>query len=96
MSAYIVFTRIKTLDKRGLQLYWDGIQGTMKGRPIEILAAYGKHEVLEGSPPVEGVVIAKFPDTTSAKEWYSSEAYQNVARHRQSGAIYHGLIVEGV
>lgn len=96
MAAYIVFTRIKTLDQRELQFYWDGIQDTMKGHPIEILAVYGKHEMLEGSPPVEGVVIAKFPDVTSAKEWYGSEAYQNVSRHRQRGAIYHGLIVEGV
>ena len=34
MAAYIVFTRIKTLDQRELQLYWDGIQDTMKGPPF--------------------------------------------------------------
>jgi uncharacterized protein (DUF1330 family) len=26
----------------------------------------------------------------------NSEAYQNIAKHRKLGAIYHGLIVEGV
>jgi uncharacterized protein (DUF1330 family) len=48
MSAYIVFTRIKTLDQKELELYWNGIRDTMKGHPIEVLAAYGKHEMLEG------------------------------------------------
>src|ERR1700756_3861383 len=57
--------------------------------------AYGKHEVLEGDP-IEGIVIAKFPNVKAAKDWYYSEAYQSVAKHRKHGAIYHGLIVEGV
>jgi hypothetical protein len=32
----------------------------------------------------------------AAKDWYYSEAYQSVAKHRKLGAIYQGLIVEGV
>jgi len=67
----------------------------MKGHPIEVLVAYGKHEVLEGDP-IEGIVIAKFPDVKAAKDWYYSEAYQSVVQHRKQGAIYNGLIVEGV
>ena len=95
MSAYIVFTRTKTLDQKELETYWAGIKATMKGHPIEVLVAYGKHEVLEGDP-IEGIVIAKFPTAKAAKDWYCSEAYQSVAKHRQEGAIYQGLIVEGV
>jgi hypothetical protein len=38
----------------------------MKGHPIEVLVAYGKHEVLEGDP-IEGIVIAKFPNVKSRK-----------------------------
>jgi uncharacterized protein (DUF1330 family) len=40
-------------------------------------------------------VIAKFPTVKAAKDWYRSEAYQSVAKHRQKGAIYQGLVVEG-
>jgi hypothetical protein len=47
MSAYIVFTRTKTLDQKELETYWAGIKATMKGHPIEVLVAYGKYEVLE-------------------------------------------------
>ena len=67
----------------------------MKDHPIEVLVADGKHEVLEGDP-IEGMVIAKFPSVKAAKDWYYREAYQNVAKHRKQGAIYHGLVVEGV
>ena len=66
----------------------------MKGHPIEVLVAYGKQEVLEGDP-IEGIAIAKFPNVKAAKDWYS-EAYQSVAEHRKHGAIYNGLVVEGL
>jgi uncharacterized protein (DUF1330 family) len=95
MSAYIVFTREKTLDRTELQIYWDKIKATFKGHPVKVLAAYGHHEVLEGDR-VEGVVIAEFPSFETAKSWYNSAAYQEVRRHRLKGAIYRGLIVEGV
>jgi len=95
MSAYIVFTRTKTIDQKELDTYWAGIRATVNGHPIEVLVAYGKHEVLEGDP-IEGIVIAKFPDVKAAKDWYYSEAYQSVAQHRKQGATYNGLIVEGV
>ncbi len=95
MSTYIVFTRTKTIDQKELEKYWAGIKATMNGHPIELLVAYGKHEVLEGDP-IEGIVIAKFPDVKAGKAWYYSEAYQSVAKHRKHGAVYHGLMVEGV
>ena len=94
MSAYIVFTRTKTIDQKELEKYWAGIKATMKGHPIEVLVAYGKQEVLEGDP-IEGIAIAKFPNVKAAKDWYS-EAYQSVAEHRKHGAIYNGLVVEGL
>src|SRR5579863_1749341 len=68
---------------------------SMKDHPVEVLVTDGKHEVLEGDP-IEGMVIVKFPSVKAAKDWCYSEAYQNVAKHRKHGAIYHGLIVEGV
>ena len=95
MPAYVVFTRTKTIDQDELKKYWSGIKATMDGHPIEVLVAYGNYEVLEGDS-IEGIVIAKFPDAKAAKDWYYSEAYQRVARHRKHGAVYQGLVVEGV
>ena len=95
MSAYMVFIREKTLDQSELKAYWAKVRATMEGHPIKVLAAYGKHVTLEG-PEVEGVVVAGFPSVKEARAWYDSPAYQDAAQHRFRGAVYRGLIVEGV
>jgi uncharacterized protein (DUF1330 family) len=95
MKGYIVFTREKTLDAAELTIYWQEIRGTFKGRDVKVLASYGKYEVLEGGQ-TEGAVIAEFPTFEAAKAWYDSPAYQEVRKHRQKGAIYRGILVEGV
>ena len=95
MEAYIVFTRIQTIDQKELELYWSTIESTMKDQPMDVLVAYGQYEVLEGDP-IEGIVIAKFPSKESAKNWYYSDSYQRVANHRKLGAIYQGILVEGI
>jgi hypothetical protein len=62
------------------------------------LAAYAKAAgpSLEGPPTAESVAIAEFPSVEEARRWYESPAYQAAAQHRFKGAIYRGLIVEGV
>ncbi len=95
MTAYVVFMREKTLDQSELEAYWEKVTGTSDGRPLKGPAAYGKHLTLEG-PDVEGVVIAEFPTLDEARDWYESPAYQRAGRYRHRGAIYRGLIVEGV
>ncbi len=95
MSAYLIFTREKTLDEAELKIYWDKIRATFAGHQVKVLVNYGRLEVLEGDP-VEGVVIAEFPSFDAAKAWYESPAYQAIRPHRLEGAIYSGLVVEGV
>jgi uncharacterized protein (DUF1330 family) len=95
MSSYIVFTREETIDPRELEIYWEKIRATFEGHAVTVLASYGRCEILEGEP-TEGVVIAEFPDFDSAKAWYDSPAYREVRVHRQKGARYRGLLVDGV
>ena len=95
MAAYAIFTRDKTVDKAELQTYSQKAGATLAGHEVKALAVYGRHEVLEG-PPVEGVIILEFPTVEAAKAWYHSPAYQAVVGHRHKGAVYRGVIVEGV
>ena len=95
MAAYLIFMREKTLDQSELKAYWAKIRATMEGHPIKVLAAYGRHVTLEG-PEVEGVVVAEFPSVEEARAFYDSPAYQDAAQHRFRGAVYRGLIVEGL
>jgi uncharacterized protein (DUF1330 family) len=95
MATFIVFTRESTQDSQELDAYRASVEQTFVGHPIKILAAYGPQQRLEGEPP-EGVVIVEFPDTPSARKWYDSEAYQEVAKHRFKGATYRVVLVEGL
>ncbi len=95
MATYVVFTRESTRDLAELKTYSEKVGDTLTGRPVTVLAAYGRQEVLEG-PPVEGVVILEFPTLDAAKAWYDGPAYREVREHRFRGADYRAVIVEGV
>jgi len=95
MSAYAVFTRVRTIDAAELKAYNDAVAETFKGHNLKILAAYGKREVLEG-PQLEGMVIVEFPSMEEAKAWYDSPAYRKVREHRFKGGEYHAVIVQGL
>jgi uncharacterized protein (DUF1330 family) len=95
MSAYIVFTREHVRNQDELKEYSQKAGPAMKGYPLTVLAAYGRHEVIEG-PAVEGVVILQFPTFEEAKAWYESPAYQEACKHRFAGADYRAIIVQGV
>jgi uncharacterized protein (DUF1330 family) len=95
MSAYIVFTRESTRNAAELETYSQEVGATLAGHRVGVLAAYGRHEVLEG-PDVEGVVILEFPSFDAAKAWYDGPAYREVREHRFRGADYRAVIVEGV
>jgi uncharacterized protein (DUF1330 family) len=95
MAAYIVFTRDSTRNASELETYSQKVGATLAGHPITVLAAYGRHEAIEG-PDVEGVVILEFPSFDEAKAWYDSPAYRDVRQYRFRGADYRAVIVEGV
>jgi uncharacterized protein (DUF1330 family) len=95
MRAYVIFTRVKTLDPGEMKIYTETVQETVKGHNFKLLAAYGRKEVLEG-PESEGILMMEFPSMQEAKAWYDSPAYRKVREHRFKGAEYRAVIVEGL
>jgi uncharacterized protein (DUF1330 family) len=95
MSAYIVFTREKTLDKLELATYSKDAPATLAGHEVKVLALNGSHEDLEG-PSTEGTVIFEFPSIEAAKAWYNGSPYLEVREHRLKGATYRVTLLEGV
>lgn len=95
MPAYIVFVRDKTRNQAELDAYTPKAVASLEGHPLKMLAAYGRHEVLEG-PPIEGSVIVEFPTFAEAKAWYDSPAYREAREYRFRGADYRAFIIEGV
>ncbi|MGB7728689.1 MAG: DUF1330 domain-containing protein [Candidatus Acidiferrum sp.] len=95
MSAYLIFTREKTLDPKELAIYSKEVPTTLAGHPGKPLAFYGQQENLEG-PPTESTVILEFPTADAAKAWYNSPAYRQVREHRFKGAQFRVTLVQGV
>jgi uncharacterized protein (DUF1330 family) len=95
MSTYMVFTREKMLDPSEMATYSKLVRPTFDGHDVKILALYGAHQDLEGTP-TEGTVILEFPTTEAAKAWYDGPPYREVREHRLLGAIYRVTLVEGV
>jgi uncharacterized protein (DUF1330 family) len=95
MSAYLIFTRDKTIDEKELATYSKDVPATLAGHEAKLLVLYGQHEDLEGAP-TEGTVILEFPSAEAAKAWYDGPAYRKVREHRFRGATYRVTLVEGV
>lgn len=95
MTVYMVFTRERLRDQTEIDTYFKLVGPTMKDHPAKVLAAYGKHESVEGAP-IDGAVIIEFPDAAAAKAWYHSPAYQEVVKHRFAGGDYRGFITEAL
>jgi uncharacterized protein (DUF1330 family) len=95
MTAYMIFTRDKTLDQPELATYSEKAPATLSGHEVKVLAFYGAHEDLEGSS-TEGTVILAFPSIEAAKAWYNSPSYRAVREHRFKGATYQVTLVDGV
>src|SRR5258708_40144996 len=66
MSAYLIFTREKTLDEAELKIYWDKIRATFAGHQVKVLVNYGRLEGLEGDP-VEGYRDRGIPELRSGQ-----------------------------
>jgi len=95
MPAYMVFTRTRTKNQSEMDIYSRKVGATFPGHDVQVLAAYGPHEVFEGEPH-EGIVILSFPSTDAAKDWYDSGAYRDTRKHRFAGADYQVTLVQGV
>lgn len=94
MSAFVVFIRDKVTDPEELDRYRDLTPAARDAHPLEPLAFYGAHEVLEGEP-VDGVAILAFSSMEAARAWYDSPEYQEALPHRLRGATGKIYLVEG-
>ena len=95
MSAYLIFTRERTIDQAEMDIYSILAPASAVGHPMDVLARYGRFEVLEGDP-IEGSVVIRFETYAAAKAYYDSPDYQAAAAHRHAGSDYRCFIVEGV
>ena len=94
MSAYVIFVRETVTDENALERYRERTPAAREAHPLEPLAFYGAHEVLEGEP-VNGIAILNFSSMVEARAWYESPEYQAARPHRLQGSTGKMYLVEG-
>jgi uncharacterized protein (DUF1330 family) len=94
MPAYFVYFCQKVNDREELETYWKKMRPTLEGYGAKSLAGYTPFLQLEGDP-IEGATVVEFPSFELAKKWYESDAYRAVRHHRENGAQYIGILIEG-
>jgi uncharacterized protein (DUF1330 family) len=94
MPAYFVYVCLEVMDRGELETYWEKIVPTLEGFGAKPIAAYTHFEHLEGPKP-EGAAVVEFPSMEKARAWYNSPAYGAIRHHRQHGAKYIGILMEG-
>jgi uncharacterized protein (DUF1330 family) len=96
MSAYLVFIREGSIKDADAMAEYSktarGAGGDVKATP---LVAYGAIEPIEGEA-ADGLVIMQFDDAEQAKAWYNRPGYLAAVPHRQKGADYRVMLVQGL
>ena len=94
MAAHFVYVFQEVVDRSKFETYWSKIGPTLEGYGARSVAAYTPFEQLEGDA-VDRAAVVEFPSMELAKAWYNSPAYRVIMHHRQRGARYIGLLMEG-
>jgi uncharacterized protein (DUF1330 family) len=100
MPAYMLFIREDAVvDAAELALYSAANRSNagafVEKYKLKPLSVYGAIEAFEGDAP-DGVVLLEFPTTDDARAWYQSPEYQAAIEHRNKGAHYRALLIEGL
>ena len=95
MSAYWI-ARSKINDPVEYKNYTDRIPAIIAQHGGKVLARGGKYRIMEGPETFHRFVVIEFPTMDAAIGCFQSEAYQEAAKFRRSGAgIVENVIVEG-
>ncbi|MFN3791346.1 DUF1330 domain-containing protein [Massilia sp.] len=95
MSAYAVGLLKDVVFGPDIVAYLERIDATMKPYRGRFLLHGQGPEVLEGSLPVD-VVVIEFPDIEHARRWYGSPAYQEILPLRTRNAASVVFLVDGL
>ena len=95
MPAYVI-SEVEILD--------EGIADVYKALAAASIANYGgqylvrgaETEVVEGTPTTRRIVIVEFPSIEQARIWYSSPAYAEALKVRETALDRRLIFVEGI
>jgi uncharacterized protein (DUF1330 family) len=95
MSCYVI-AQIKINDSKEYQKYLDGSETVFSRYRGKYLAVDEAPLVLEGHWNYDRTVVIQFESRRDFEDWYTSEEYQRILRHRLRGAECDTILVQGM
>ena len=93
MAAYVI-VEVDIFDLDKYKEYTKVSPGTLKPYGGEFVIRGNPIEVLEGEWNHDRMVMLKFPDADSARNWYNSEEYQSAKQIRSSASKARFLLID--
>ena len=95
MTAYLL-GRVAITDPDQYKEYMKKTPGVIEKYGGKFIVRGGSVETLEGAEEKRRLVLIEFPSFEKAKEFYSSEEYQQAKKLRAGAASGQFLAIEGV
>jgi uncharacterized protein (DUF1330 family) len=95
MTAYIT-AQIDIHDQDRYEKYGQGFMQVFSRFQGKMLVVDESPEILEGQWAYTRTVLIEFPSAQSAKAWYFSDAYQELADHRWGASFANVVLLEGI
>ena len=95
MPKGYAIAQIDVHDADAYAKYTAHTPGTVTSFGGKFIVRAGQCEALEGPAPGPRVVMIEFPSYQDAKDWYNSDAYQDIVGIRQGASSGSLFIVEG-
>lgn len=94
MSCYFI-ANIQIRDEEEYRLYLTEAGKIFERYNGQYLAIDDQPEVLEGSWNYTRTVLIRFGSKDDFDQWYESEAYRKILKHRLKGAVCDSILVKG-
>lgn len=95
MANYLI-AKISITDREEYELYEAGFIEIFSAYKGKMLAVDESVKLLEGEWPVTRTVLIEFPSEEDAMDWYTSEEYQKLAKHRFASSQGDIVLVHGI
>ncbi len=95
MSYYFI-AQIKINDENEYQKYIDKSGDIFRKYNGEYLSVDNEPFILEGKWNYTRTVLIKFKSKTDFEDWYNSDEYQEILKHRLNAANCDTLLIKGL
>ena len=95
MSVYFL-AHIDLTDEGEYRKYLDRVNEVFRRFKGTYLAVDEQPQVIEGEPAEGRIVLIRFDSRKDFEDWYYSDAYQEILKHRLKGSVSKSWLVEGL